>query len=105
MLICRLSSLVSVITSLCPILLSSASHLSYRSIQVRYKGSTHPTFRKITPTVHVMVDRTLYGVSVNHTNYCSCNEWLTVPLYGVSVNHADYCSCNEWLTIPYMECQ
>ena len=63
-------------------MLSSASYLSYRSIQVRHKGSTCPIFRKITPTVCVMVDRTLYGVSVNHANYCSRNEWLTVPYMG-----------------------
>ena len=55
------------------------SHLSYRSIQVRHKGSTWPTFRKIMLTVYVMVDRTLYGVSVNHADYCLCNEQLTVP--------------------------
>ena len=36
------------------------------------------------PTIRVMVDRTLDGMSVNH---------------------ADYCLCNEWLTVPYMECQ
>jgi len=33
--------------------------------------------------------RTLLGVSINHTDYCSCNEWFTVPYMSVSKLHCN----------------